>query len=290
MSPSDFNSVSPFNRRPSLLTRTRPQTAAPDKLPPMSDPWAASGLRTSQSFIRNTDMTDSAAESGYDTSNGDDDQGDYSVLEEISAFPEPTPRQRAVKSFSSLRHSVDGLRALGRRLSVTMRRRSSKSGSQPSIGHSHAEDRPARDPAPLRPDFAAKSSSFKRFSINRRPSLHSISALQTFYAPKTQEARSIPPAEDSQPSFCFGDILGGAAARAAAATHNDQSKSYLELSREDSKLCLSRDSESGINIDLRDNSHLLTVELAVVRHGKTLFNETWMNRHSFFSFSPSLLF
>lgn len=177
------------------------------------------------------------------------------VLEETSAFPEPTPRRRTSRSFSNLLHGVDdGLRALGRRLSVSIRKKSSRHNLQDA----RPEDRPAKFPSVgSSGDGRSRNAWFRGPSINRRPSLHSVSALQTFYAP-TGNHTGI----GLEPPVFSGDLLGGAAARAAAAAQNEMAKAE----REDSKI-FDKDSESGIEIDLRDREELSDEELAVVRIG-----------------------
>jgi F-box and WD-40 domain protein 1/11 len=64
----------------------------------------------------------------------------------------------------------------------------------------------------------------------------------------------------------------GAAARAAAAAQNEIVKVGRVTSKVDSKVLdfkLSRDSESGIGIDMRDRAESSEIELAVVRIGMT---------------------
>lgn len=271
---TDSNISRSARRRPSLILRTRPRTAAPGEPSDLTVPWATSGPWVANRTASNSSHISSLAQQ-FETqaiihhSNREQERYNGQVLEEITAFPDATPRQRAAKSFSSLRHGVDGLRALGRRLSVTMRRKSSKHNLQVPC----EEDRRDDDPRKYQTIGAALEDRsgnawFKRPSINRRPSLHSVSALQTFYAPTGHLANSIPCMGFEPPVFS-DSLSGGAAARAAAAAQNEMAKAERVASRGDSKIFdpIDPDSESGIGIDLRDRADGSEVELAVVRLG-----------------------
>jgi F-box and WD-40 domain protein 1/11 len=256
------------------MLRTRPRTAAAGEFPDTTATWTAPGPWVANHTASNTSHLSSLAQqfeaqSIAHQSNREQDHYNGQVLEEITAFPDASPRRRAAKSFSSLRHSVDGLRALGRRLSVTIRRKSSKHNLQVP----HQEDR-RDDDSPKYQSIGATVEErpghvwFRGPSINRRPSLHSVSALQTFYAPTGHLANSIPCMGFEPPVFS-DDLPGGAAARAAAAAQNEMAKADRVSSRGDSKIFdrVERDSESGIGIDLRDRADGSELELAVVRLG-----------------------
>ncbi|PWY92353.1 F-box and WD40 domain protein [Aspergillus heteromorphus CBS 117.55] len=205
---------------PSVSVRTRPRTATTSAVQTTGlehDVW--NGL--------------SVVDSG--------EEDDWQVLEDMNHFPEPVPRRRGAKSFSNLRHPVDGLRALGRRLSVTLRSKSSRHSAQP-----HPED--------------SRHSWYTETSINRRPSLNSVSSLHGFYAPATAPI----PGNGLEPPVFPNSFYAGAAARAAAAAQNELTRALREgLKLSDAKL--TQDSESGIGIDLRDRSELSDPALAVVR-------------------------
>ncbi|PYH33508.1 F-box/WD repeat-containing protein [Aspergillus neoniger CBS 115656] len=219
MAPRDSSTIT-SRRRPSFSLRTRPRTAT-------TSTAHTTGLE--HDVWHGLSVVDS----------GDDDDGQ--VLEDMNHFPEPVPRRREAKSFSSLRHPVDGLRALGRRLSVTLRNKSSRHSVHPQ------------------PE-AMRNSWCNEISINRRPSLESISALHGFYA----HAGAPVPGNGLEPPVFSNDIYAGAAARAAAAAQNELARALRDsIKLSDAKL--TQDSESGIGIDLRDRSELSDPALAIVR-------------------------
>lgn len=205
-----------------------------------------------------------------------------SMVEEMEPFPHAVPRRRAAKSFSSLRHPMDGLVALGRRLSVTLRNKSSKHNLRAAgeeeeterhyqiAGHSHK-----RNAASGNWEVRAQPWT-NAYSVNRRPSLNSVSALHGFYAPTS--AIPIPiPGHGSEPPILPNDRFSGAAARAAAAAQNEQMEmARLELARSVQEkpfdTIVTQDSESGIEIDLRDHTDSDT-ELDIMRIGKDLTRE-----------------
>ncbi|KAJ5540014.1 hypothetical protein N7513_008346 [Penicillium frequentans] len=197
-----------------------------------------------------------------------------SVVEEMEPFPHAVPRRRAAKSFSSLRHPMDGLVALGRRLSVTLRNKSSKHNLRAAgeeeeterhyqiAGHSHKRNAASGN-------WEVQTQPWTNtYSVNRRPSLNSVSALHGFYAPTS--AIPIPiPGHGSEPPILPNDRFSGAAARAAAAAQNEQMEmARLELARSVQEKTLdtivTQDSESGIEIDLRDHTDSDT-ELDILR-------------------------
>ncbi|KAF9889071.1 hypothetical protein FE257_008048 [Aspergillus nanangensis] len=174
------------------------------------------------------------------------------VLDEMDHFPDPAPRRRAAKSFSNLRHPVDGLRALGRRLSVTLRHKSSKH----NLHHNHEETHQFDHAHHHVPHFRNTWC-----SVNRRASLSSVSDLDGSCAPTV----SMPvPANGIQPPVFPSGMYAGAAARAAAAAQNEMVRAERD-GLKFSEARLAHDAESGIGIDLRDRSELSDAELAVLR-------------------------
>lgn len=263
MTPPDTSVARSARRRPSLLlSRTRPKTAhlgdEPDTAAAL--PWLTSGP-----WAPNPSYNNSAEESSGLSYCQDEDHMNSVFLQDISEFPEPMPRHRSAKSFSSIRHGVDGLRAFGRRLSVTIRGKSSRHNLHASHEEDKEVDAAAGELGGTSPDAKHRNAWFKGQSINRRPSLHSVSALQTFYAPTANMANFIPGMGFEPPVFT-DELCGGAAARAAAAAQN---KAERNISAADSKIF---DSESGIGIDLR-GSDLSDSELGITRIGNsTQFN------------------
>jgi F-box and WD-40 domain protein 1/11 len=180
------------------------------------------------------------------------------VLEEINHFPEPVPRRREAKSFSNLRHPVDGLRALGRRLSVTIRNRSARHAT---LCH-HQED---LDGLSHEQEYTPgkRHSWCKGTSANRRPSHNSVLALHDFDAPTASVYAPIP-GNGFEPPVFPDNIYAGAAARAAAAAQNELARAERDGAKH-SDTRLTRDSESGIGIDLRDRSELSDLDLTILR-------------------------
>jgi F-box and WD-40 domain protein 1/11 len=107
------------------------------------------------------------------------------------------------------------------------------------------------------------------YSINRRPSLNSVSALHGFYAPIASIPAPIP-GRGQEPPILPNSRFGGAAARAAAAAQNEQMEvaRMAKAERESNKILeirIPQDSESGIGIDLRDRSEVSDVDLPGIR-------------------------
>lgn len=207
-----------------------------------------------------------------------------SAVEEIEPFAQAVPRRRAAKSFSSLRHPMDGLVALGRRLSVTLRNKSSKhnmrvQGEEENdddchyqvSGHYTHKRNAASGNWDVRPQTWSKA-----YSVNRRPSLNSVEALHGFYAPTAAVPAPIP-GHGLAPPILPNDKFSGAAARAAAAAQNEQMELARQLARAERDKALepivTQDSESGIGIDLRDPSDINT-QLGLLRIGKSSYLRT----------------
>ncbi|KAL4810318.1 WD40-repeat-containing domain protein [Aspergillus unguis] len=217
MTPRDNVATSSQRRRPSLSFRSRPRNATVSALPTTP----ASGLE-------------------HDVWNGLShvDSGDAMedpVLEDVNHFPEPAHRRRGAKSFSNLRHPVDGLRALGRRLSVTLRNKSTRA--------EHTPDQ-------IEPDLAAHGDqNASKHVFDRR---NSVPALQGYSIP-------LPiPGNGLAPPVLPDSMYSGAAARAAAAAQN-------EITRKMEQMKITRDSESGIGIVLQDRSEFSDCESGLVR-------------------------
>ena len=259
MSPRDQSTGLSTRRRPSLSLRPRPRTAVLPLPVPKDctfDQWREASL----------------AEARLDHNT--------LAVDDMEPSSEALPRRRAAKSFSNLRHPMDGLVALGRRLSVTIRSKSSKQslcvpGDEEEddcrhyqlSGHPHHRRNAASGSwdSRLRPWTNGHS-------INRRPSLNSVSALQGFYAPTASVPAPIP-GHGMEPPILPNDKSAGAAARAAAAAQNERMEmARLETARAERDkvpdVRLTQDSESGIGIDLRDRSDLSDSELDFVRLGK----------------------
>ena len=172
-----------------------------------------------------------------DNDNMDNVYNNGQALEETSSFVSPTPRPRGAKSFSNMRNPVDGLVALGRRLSFWHRHTNHSDNIEKNHTH-HTRGKSW--------DMRIKHSLFKGDNINRRPSLHSPAALHVFYAP----AGSIPtpiPGNGMEPPVIPDSLQAGAAARAAAAAQNEINNASRDASLS-FDTGLARDSESGIEV------------------------------------------
>lgn len=205
-----------------------------------------------------------------------------SAVEDMEHFPDAVPRRRAAKSFSSLRHPMDGLVALGRRLSVSIRTKSSKQNlrvleqdeEDSECHYHHVSSQQTHKRNVASGSWGHRSRAWSNGQgVNRRPSLHSVSALHGFYAPTATVPAPIP-GHGREPPILPNDMYAGSAARAAAAAQNEQIQmAKLELAKAERDLLrkadmsLTQDSESGIGIDLRDHSDSSRTDLNIVRIG-----------------------
>ena len=252
-------------RRPSLTFRSRPQTAAR----PISvsknctfDQWQEASL----------------AEMNLDHSG--------SAVEEMGSFPETVPRRRSAKSFSSLRrHPMDGLVALGRRLSVTIRNKSSKNNLCAAGEEEDEREKMEEDGEYCHYHHVSGNIHHKRNALSEQwnararawshsctISRHrSVNTPQGSYAPTAPVPAPIP-GYGSEPPILPDDKYAGAAARAAAAAQNERMETIrLEMARRErekaSDFRLTQDSESGIGIEIRDHSDISDTELDMIRIG-----------------------
>ncbi|KAL4954493.1 WD40-repeat-containing domain protein [Aspergillus filifer] len=204
MTPRDNVATTSNRRRPSFSFRSRPRNATVSAVPTIPN----SGLE--HDIWNGLSLVDSG------------DAMEDTVLEDVNHFPEPSHRRHGAKSFSNLRHPVDGLRALGRRLSVTIRNKSSRNFSIP---HQNEVEVECQD---------GQHGQYCQF--DRR---NSVPAWHGFSIP-------LPiPGNGQEPPILPNDIYSGAAARAAAAAQN-------EMFRKMEQMKLPQDSESGIGIVLQD--------------------------------------
>lgn len=206
------------------------------------------------------------------------DNGDV-FEDDTIPFPEmatETTKHRPSKSFSSLRHGVSELRAVARRLSLTLRHKSSRpvleipgeddsgSGSGSgwgSVSHHLGGEGYDRE----RP----KTGWFRSQRTHRRPSLSSLNALNSFYNP-TYHVTSPIPGHGAEPPILPESLEAGSAARAAAAAQNEIAKVGRVVSKGDPRVFDSKpftDSESGIGIDMRDRVDGSDAEREVIRQG-----------------------
>lgn len=249
MSPRENGTATSARRRPSLSFRPHPRTTT---LTPISKDSACALEALRDPFQTELCQEDHAP-----------------VVEEMDPFPNAVPRRRGAKSFSTLKHPMDGLVALGRRWSVSLRHKSSKQNFAENIS-ADVED---QHHVPSSKHRRMASGSWDARStkvawqgcVNRRPSLNSVSALHGFYAPTAPVPAPIP-GRGQEPPVLPNNGFSGAAARAAAAAQNEQMEitRAAKVERESNKILEMRvpqDSESGIGIDLRDRSEVPEAEL-----------------------------
>lgn len=267
MSPRDSNATS-TRRRPSLSFRSRPRTAGhptPTAKELALDAW-------DQPYLVEVCQDDHAP-----------------AVEEMDPFPNAAPRRRGAKSFSSLKHPVDGLVALGRRLSVSLRHKPSKQAIPDTENiqavdgdedcHYHRNSNHRRMASGNWDLRVTKEHWPQGCSVNRRPSLNSVSALQSFYAPTASISTPIP-GRGQAPPVLPDHRFAGAAARAAAAAQNEemQAARMAKAERENKFLDMRvpLDSESGICIDMRERSD--TNLPGIMRLGK---NKSTGEKHAY---------
>ncbi|KAJ5341141.1 hypothetical protein N7541_010265 [Penicillium brevicompactum] len=254
MSPRENGAAIPTRRRPSLSFRSHPRN------PPHSSPISKDSACAFEAFQEPL-LTELCQE-------------DHApAVEEMDPFPNAVPRRRGAKSFSTLKHPMDGLVALGRRWSVSLRHKSSKQNIAENASAGDEDRQTHHVPSQPKHKRMASGSWDSRSTkidwqgcVNRRPSLNSVSALQGFYAP-TASIRAPIPGRGQEPPVLPNHVFSGAAARAAAAAQNEQMEMtrMAKAERESSKILemrIPQDSESGIGIDLRDRSEVSDAALS----------------------------
>ncbi|KKZ67808.1 hypothetical protein EMCG_06574 [[Emmonsia] crescens] len=280
----------PVRRRPSLLSGFRPKTAttgADLPFPPLPSrphtgiwvPHKDGSYREAVSpFSHEIAVCDSGTGQQQQQQSGSVATPDLLESESDNAFPLLKTRHRASKSFSNLRHGVTHeLRAVARRLSLTVRHKSSK--------HNLAVPMEGNDDGNTSDDYrSADSGAVVGFRTRRsfhRPSLNGLNALSRYGSPPSPPP-PLPyvtdpiPGNGSDPPILPDDLSRGAAARAAAAAQNEMVKIGRVTSRGDSKIFGSEtapleesdvpgDSESGIDVNLQNNIDVCEDDLEVVR-------------------------
>ncbi|KLJ09833.1 hypothetical protein EMPG_09929 [Blastomyces silverae] len=195
--------------------------------------------------------------------------------EDDNTFPSLRTRHRASKSFSNLRHGVTHeLRAVARRLSLTLRHKSSKYNLAVPMG--------GKDDGNTSDDYRSADSGAVMGSRPgrsfHRPSYSSLNALNRYGSPPppVPYVADPIPGNGSEPPILPDDLSRGAAARAAAAAQNEMVKIGRVTSGGDSKIFdsetvlfeeseVSGDSESGIDVNLQNNVDVSEDDSEVVR-------------------------
>ncbi|EEH36772.1 F-box/WD repeat-containing protein 1A [Paracoccidioides lutzii Pb01] len=312
MSPNTPNTARSIRRRPSLLSSFRPRTAGADiPVPPLpSRPHTGVWIPHKDGSYRELMALFSHETGAYDLGSVQQqqqqpqpepqqqqqqqqpqhqskqqiqrhpeslEQPDLLDPEDANAYPHIKTRHRPSKSFSSLRHGVYELRAVARRLSLTVRNKSSR--------YNLSRTMEGNDDGNVSDDYKSADSGaamgcWDASRATHRPSLGSLNALGRYCTPPS----SVPcvtdpiPGSGSEPPILPDDLSRGAAARAAAAAQNEMIKVCRMGSRGDSKIFDSdtalieeadvagEDSESGIDVDLQDHVDVSEVDdLEVVR-------------------------
>jgi hypothetical protein len=195
--------------------------------------------------------------------------------------PDPEPHQGPSKSFSSA--LLPDIRGLARRMSNSLRIGTSKSGkdgnrdriSQLSLP---LDALPAQ--TPNKQEFGSKSKSSSWFrtpaSLRHRHERPSLDMLKSTTPLPLKLTNTSPiPGHGSEPPVLPAHTSGSAARASAAAQNGMMGVAQVLISKADARASdnkLSRDSESGIGIDMRDRPDNNGEDsTAIVRRGKHLF-------------------
>lgn len=140
-------------------------------------------------------------------------------------------------------------------------------GKESSTAIECEREHPDQPPSPNWLRRAASTS----FGRSRRPSLLKTLALHNNTSRTPPDSTS--PGTGIGPSFTSGTLVGGAAARAAAAAQNERIEAKrISVLRQDSRSVeppVPTDSESGIGIEVRDRFDCMDITLPVVRQGQS---------------------
>ena len=181
-------------------------------------------------------------------------------------LPMNTSRRRSESnSLSLFRSGVNEVRSVARRMSLSLRTKSNR--HRPDPGHaSHAAL--LSPEKPYHPDHTYGRPQTSWFRSHRpffqRPSMPAMNQQfreQSFSRPSLNY---FIPGSGAAPPVFPDDLQPGAAARAAAAAQNEAAKTLLAVQKNGGSI-MTRDSESGIGIDLRERSDREDNPLAVIR-------------------------
>ncbi|KAL9624200.1 MAG: hypothetical protein Q9160_001447 [Pyrenula sp. 1 TL-2023] len=175
----------------------------------------------------------------------------------LSLAPPSISKRPTRKSFSSFQTRVDEICSVVRRMSISLRSKGNRSKQDiDNASHAHLlshEKSFEPDTINTRPKTAAGL--FRSHtSVPRRPSMPSIRSPFEEAAPPRPSMNNFVPGRGGAPPIFPEDVQHGAAARAAAAAQNEAAGRIIPSSQPFSSVKMTRDSESGIGIDIRDRS------------------------------------
>ncbi len=273
--------------RPSLFSfveRRRPSTSSWQKLnitalPEVPDENSVFALdeREANRSTRPRSRIRSLALHAGDTQRG---------LQPSACTSNPSPRHQSSKSFSSLNHALSELRIASQRASMSLRRKSilsPRTANMPQENQAPVEsERPSTSCNPTsKPSSHSRASVWLRraasTSFRHRRNSSTLPSSTYNYTPYNYSVTSPVPGSGSEPPILPYDPASGAAARAAAAAQNEMlGVGRVLVLRDDKRLGepkLTRDSESGIGIDIRDRTdETAESETTIVRKGTLNFH------------------
>jgi F-box and WD-40 domain protein 1/11 len=221
-----------------------------------------------------------------------DDESNYALPEPVEIRPQSAlPHPRRSPSISlSIRNGVHELRSLGRRMSASVRGKGSKPKPDPTdllrAGiMSHTTSHQSIDPWQESPSRSKAKGWFRAPHARRRPSLPLLNQNGLFDPPKYNIVGPVPGSRHGPPILPH-DMQSGAGARAAAAAQNEAfqsthrlitTPSTIELLQSQTAgLKLTRDSESGIGIDMHNRDGSVEGSIDVIRLDPVQFLATEM--------------
>jgi F-box and WD-40 domain protein 1/11 len=287
-------------RRASLLSKCRPATSYDDSNNSTTD--TTSNRRHSTIFsVRAESQTNGSqifslspfekprTKAAPSDTNPFYDEGSYAQSQYTEGRPQTTllPPHRSPSISLSIRTSVYELRLLGRRMSASVRGKATKTKadsadlSRMSPTMSHQSIDPWQEP----PSKSKGKGWFRAPHVRRRPSLPLLSQSCPIDPPQYNMVGPVPGSRHGPP-ILPDTLQSGAGARAAAAAQNEafqsthrliKTSSMLELLQcQTAGLKLTRDSESGIGIDVQNGHESEEGSIDIVRRDPVQFLATEM--------------
>ena len=303
MTPSESSGLLASGRHTSLLSRSRPATSYGAKMNSGQDTFSNRRHSTMVSVPRDSQMGGSTIFSlspfeppeGMATPSSSsllDDEGNYAHPPHVEIRPQSAllyPRRSPSISFS-IKNGVHELRSLGRRMSASVRGKGSKlKPDSTDISRagimSSTTSHQSIDPWQESPSKSKAKGWFRAPHVRRRPSLPLLNQRGLLDPPRYGMVGPVPGSRHGPP-ILPDDMQSGAGARAAAAAQNEAlqsthklvtAPSTLELLQsQTAELKLTRDSESGIGIDMQNGNESVESSIDVVRLDPVQFLATEM--------------